>query len=325
MQYKDYYKVLGVPKTATAEEIKKAYRKLVRKYHPDLSKESDASDKTAEVNEAYAVLSDAEKRQAYDTLGSQAYAAGGAGGQGFRPPPGWDESFHFSSSNDARNGHFSDFFEQFFGRGAQSRQAQQGGRGYHGDPMAMHGSDQHAQIELSIADAYHGTEQILVLHSTEVNEHGELVNREYKNQVKIPKGVFEGQHIRLAGKGQPGIGGAPAGDLLLEVKFKADKRWRAQGRDVYQRLPLAPWEAVLGKAIDVVTPAGKKQVKIPAGFKAGSKLRLKGLGIPAKTAGDLYLELEIVVPAVKTEQERQAFEALERLYPGFNPRHGMGG
>lgn len=318
MQYKDYYETLGVSKTASAEEIKKAYRKLIRKYHPDLSKESDATQKTAEINEAYTVLSDPEKRQAYDDLGSQAHMVGG---QEFRPPPGWDAGFDFSGSNGTHDANFSDFFEQFFGRTAQSRQGRRTGDAY---GTAMRGNDQYATIELAIEDAYHGTEQTLILRSSEVDEQGRLVNKEHKNHVKIPKGVFEGQHIRLAGKGHPGIRGAPNGDLLLEVKFKPDRRWRAQGRDVYQRLPLAPWEAALGKTIDVLTPAGKKQVTVPAGSKTGSKLRLKELGIPAKTPGHLYLELEIVQPLAKTDEERQAFENLAKLYPDFNPRRDMG-
>lgn len=321
MEYKDYYKILDVPRTATAEEIKKAYRKLIRKYHPDISKESNASDKTAEINEAYAVLSDTEKRQAYDTLGQDMHASQG---QQFRPPPGWESQFDFSNGNDADAGDYSDFFEQLFGRAARANRTKHSSAQHYDNHMAMRGSDQHAQIELSIADAYHGTEQILTLHKAEIDDQGYVTNKEYKTHIKIPKGVFEGQHIRLAGKGSPGIGGAPAGDLLLEVKFKSDKRWHTDKRDVYQRLPLSPWEAALGKTIDVLTPAGKKRVTIPAGSKTGNKLRLKDLGIPAKTPGHLYLELEIVQPQVKTDEERQAYEALEKLYPHFNPRQDIG-
>lgn len=321
MEYKDYYKILDVPKTASAEEIKKAYRKLIRKYHPDVSKESNASDKTAEINEAYAVLSDTEKRQAYDTLGQDMHAAQG---QQFRPPPGWESQFDFSNSDEAYAGAYSDFFEQLFGRAARANRTKHSGTQHYDSHMAMRGSDQHAQIELSIADAYHGTEQVLTLYKAEIDDQGYVTNKEYKTHVKIPKGVFEGQHIRLAGKGNPGIGGAPAGDLLLEVKFKSDKRWHTDKRDVYQRLPLSPWEAALGKNIEVLTPAGKKRVTIPAGSKTGSKLRLKDLGIPAPPPGHLYLELEIVQPQVKTNEERQAYEALEKLYPHFNPRHDIG-
>ena len=238
MEFKDYYKVLGVEKTASADEIKKAYRKLARKYHPDVSKVADATERMSELNEANDVLGDPEKRVTYDTLGREGYSQdnGGTDGQGFRPPPNWDAGFEFSNGGGGGGDH-SDFFEQLFGRGARGQRAQSGGFG--GTPEKMRGSDHHAQIELDILDAYDGAERTITLRSARQGDDGHLVNEERSLQVKIPKGVHEEQHIRLAGRGSPGIGGAPAGDLLLEVLFKYDTRWRTEGRDVYQRVPVS--------------------------------------------------------------------------------------
>ncbi len=316
MQYKDYYKVLGVEKNATADEIKKAYRKLVRKYHPDVSKEADAHGRTAEINEAYAVLSDSEKREAYDSIGSSAYRRDG---QDFQPPPDWNYGFGHSAGG-AGAEEFSDFFEQLFGRARRS--ASSGGRaeGFQQSQPSMRGSDQYAKIELDIADAYHGAERTLTLRHLVLDEHGHPATEEHSLHVKIPKGVREGQHIRLAGRGNPGIGGGPAGDLLLEVQFRADQRWRAEGRDVYQRLRLAPWEAAQGASVTVPTPTGDTKVVVPANSKPGSKLRLKERGIPGSPAGHLYLELDIAWPAADSEQARQAYAELAKAFPSFNPR-----
>ena len=247
MEFKDYYKTLGVAKTATADEIKQAFRKLARKHHPDVSKAADATDRMAELNEANAVLSDPERRLAYDSLGSQAQAREG---QDFRPPPHWDAGFEFSDAA-ADSGDHSDFFEQLFGRAARAHRAQERGGEFGGAPAALRGSDHHAKIELDILDAYDGAERTLVLRSARLDEQGHVLSEEHSLEVKIPKGVFEGQHIRLAGRGSPGIGGAPAGDLLLEVLFKSDPRWRAEGRDVVQRVALSPWEAALGATAKV--------------------------------------------------------------------------
>ena len=323
MEFKDYYKTLGVAKTATADEIKQAFRKLARKHHPDVSKAADATDRMAELNEANAVLSDPERRLAYDSLGSQAQAREG---QDFRPPPHWDAGFEFSDAA-ADSGDHSDFFEQLFGRAARAHRAQERGGEYGGAPAARRGSDHHAKIELDILDAYDGAERTLVLRSARLDEQGHVLSEEHSLEVKIPKGVFEGQHIRLAGRGSPGIGGAPAGDLLLEVLFKSDPRWRAEGRDVVQRVALSPWEAALGATAKVRTPRGETEVTFPAGWKAGRKLRLKGLGIPGKTGsapGDLYLELELTTPAADSDEARAAYAAMAKAFPAFEPRHNQG-
>ena len=313
MQFKDYYQTLGVDKSATEQDIKKAYRKLARKFHPDVSKESDAAVRMAEVNEANAVLSDPEKRAAYDELGTQTHAHAG---QEFRPPPNWDAGFEFSGTGAEGDGEFSDFFEQLFGRAARGHHAQARG----GSAAAMRGEDHHAKIELDLLDAYQGAERTISLRSARLDEGGNVVNEERQLHVKIPKGVREGQHIRLAGRGGPGFGGGPPGDLLLEVVFKPDPRWRAEGRDVYQRLPLAPWEAALGAAVEVRTPSGDAEVTVPAGWKRGRKLRLKGRGIPGAEPGDLYLELEIALPPADSDAARAAYAAMRQAFPGFNAR-----
>ncbi|WP_298213053.1 DnaJ C-terminal domain-containing protein [Acidovorax sp.] len=333
MEFKDYYQTLGVSPAATADEIKKAYRKLARKYHPDVSQEPDAVARMTEVNEANAVLSDPEKRAAYDRLAQEPKVQPG---QDFRPPPHWDAGFEFS---DGAGGHggpgagapgdYSDFFEELFGRAARAR----GGpgrttqdHGFHGQQAhAQRGSDHHARIELDLTDAYQGAERTLTLQGAHQGDDGSLVRDERSLSVKIPQGVREGQLIRLAGQGSPGWGGAPAGDLFLEVLFKPDPRWRAEGRDVYQPLNIAPWEATLGASVEVTTPGGSViEVTVPAGWKAGRKLRLKGRGIPGKSPGDLYLELHIALPPATTDAERAAYAALAQAFPHFNPRTAQG-
>ena len=324
MEFKDYYKALGVAKTADPDEIKKAYRKLARKHHPDVSKAADATERMVELNEANAVLSDPEKRLAYDSLGRSAQAQDA---QNFHPPPHWDAGFEFSDAGGDRgadSGSNSEFFEHLFGHAARAQRTQEQGGDFGGANAAMRGSDHHARIELDILDAYNGAERSIVLRSARLDEQGRVVNEERQLKVKIPKGVFEGQHIRLASRGSPGLGGASAGDLLLEVLFKADPRWRAQGRDIYQRVPLAPWEAMLGAAATVHTPGGETEVIFPAGWKPGRKLRLKGRGIPGSNGqapGNLYLELELALPAADDDEARAAYTTLAKAFPSFAPRN----
>lgn len=328
MEFKDYYETMGVSATANADEIKKAYRKLARKYHPDVSKEPDAVARMSAVNEANAVLSDPEKRAAYDRLAREPHAQPG---QNFRPPPHWNAGFEFSGGAGPHGGpgaageDYSDFFEQMFGS-ARAGRAGAGAGGPHGgsggqQPHAMRGTDHHARIELDLADAYLGAERTLTLQSAHQADDGSLARDARSLEVKIPQGVREGQLIRLAGQGSPGWGGAPAGDLFLEVLFKPDPRWRAEGRDVYQPLMVAPWEAALGAAVEVLTPGGAvMEVTVPAGWKAGRKLRLKGRGIPGKPAGDLYLELHVALPPATDDATRAAYAALAQAFPHFNPR-----
>ncbi len=311
MEFKDYYQILGVTKTATADEIKKAYRKQARKYHPDVSKEPDAEKRMQEVNEANAVLSDPEKRVAYDQLGSRYQT-----GQEFHAPPDWDAGFEFSgggpSGADAAG--FSDFFSSLFGHAAQGRGA--GG-------FQMRGEDHHAKIVIELRDAYEGATRAISLRAPQVDPQGRVTLQEHTLNVRIPKGVKEGQHIRLTGQGSPGLGGGPAGDLYLEVHFTPDTVYRVEGRDVYATVPVTPWEAALGAAIEVPTPSGKVQVKVPAGSQTGRKLRLKGRGIPGDPPGDLYIVLEVVLPPADTEQARQLYETMAREL-AFDPRRKMG-
>jgi curved DNA-binding protein len=309
VEFKDYYKVLGVDKTATADAIKKAYRKLARRYHPDVSKEADAAAKMAEVNEASAVLSDPEKRAAYDELSTQP-----RGGREFRPPPDWQPGFEFASGGGDE--HFSDFFEELFGRAARARAERE-----HRPPSPSRGEDLHARIELELVDTYKGAQRVLSLEAVRVDEQGQLRREQRQLEVRIPKGVREGQHIRLAGQGGPGLNGGPSGDLLLEVVLRSSAKWRVEGKDVYGRLWLAPWEAALGASVPVRTPGDDTvEVTVPAGWRPGRKLRLKGRGIPAADPGDLYLELDVALPVASSEAERAAYAALAQAFPRFDAR-----
>lgn len=318
MEFRDYYQILGVSKTADADEIKKAFRRLARKYHPDVSKEPDAAKRMSEINEANNVLSDPEKRAAYDALGS-----GYGNGQDFRPPPDWNAGREYSGAgmSDAEAQGFSDFFASMFGeaaRGAGPRGAR-GGRSGDAGPRQMRGEDHHARVTINLIDAYHGATRAITLRGARLDESGHVVTDERTLNVNIPKGLKEGQHIRLAGQGSPGFNGGPAGDLFLEIHFAPDARYRIDGRDVIERMPLAPWEAALGATVEMPTPSGPVQVKVPPGSQPGGKLRLKGRGIPGDPAGDLYLEISIVLPPADNAKAREIYESMAREMP-FNPR-----
>ena len=317
MEFKDYYQTLGVSRDATAEEIKKAFRRLARKYHPDVSKETGAEHKMKEVNEAYAVLSDPEKRAAYDQLGQ---GRGFQTGSDFQPPPGWDAGFEFSGRgfSGAQTADFSDFFAELFGRqmggmGGGSRQTHR----------RMRGEDHHAKIMLDLEDTYHGTIRGLTLRIPKLDNQGRTVLTEHTLDVRIPKGVYAGQVIRLAGQGGPGHAGEPAGDLFLEVQFKPHPRYRIENKDVYATLPVAPWEAALGATIKIPVPDGLVEVRVPENSQTGRKLRLKGRGIPAATPGDLYLMLEVVLPPATTAKAREFYQTMAREL-AFNPRQNLG-
>ncbi|MEW6414415.1 MAG: DnaJ C-terminal domain-containing protein [Pseudomonadota bacterium] len=317
MQFRDYYEVLGVPRDATADDIKKAFRKLARKYHPDVSKEKDAEARMKDVNEAYAVLSDPEKRAAYDQLGR-----GYQPGQEFRPPPDWDAGFEFSSHGyrpDEAAG-FSDFFEQIFGR------AGMGGRGF-GQAHAgrggarMQGEDHHAKVLLDLEDAFTGATRQISLRAPKMDAQGRVTLESRTLNVKIPKGIKAGQVIRLAGQGAPGFQGGPPGDLLLEVQFKPHPRFRVEGRDLYLTLPVAPWEAALGAVVSVDLPGGPVKVRIPEGAQSGRQLRVRGKGIPGEPPGDLLLTVEVVLPPADTPRAREFYEQMAKEF-AFDPRQG---
>jgi curved DNA-binding protein len=312
MDYKDYYKIMGVEKTATQDEIKRAYRKLARKYHPDVSKESDAEARFKEVGEAYEVLKDPEKRAAYDQLGTNWQA-----GQEFNPPPGWDAGFEFSGGGytGGNAADFSDFFESLFGGAASAGHRH---AGFHAK-----GEDHHAKVLIDLEDAYQGASRSITLQSPEVDNQGRVVTRQRTLNVKIPKGVKQGQRIRLTGQGSPGLGNAPAGDLYLEIAFKQHPLYRVDGRDVYLDLPVTPWEAALGATIKVPTPTGTNDLKIAKGTTSGRKLRLKGRGIPGKTPGDFYVIPQITLPPADTDAAIALYRKMEQEL-AYNPRSHLG-
>jgi curved DNA-binding protein len=317
MEFKDYYKVLGVERTATDAEIKKAFRRLAREHHPDISKAPDAQARMQDLNEAYEVLRDKEKRLAYDQVGQ-----GHRGGQPFNPPPGWDSGFEFSGA--PGGGAFDDgadhsaFFEALFG--AARRGA---GRGRPGPERAMRGRDHHARIVVPLEDAFHGAQREITLRSPELDASGHPVLRERTLQVGIPKGIRAGQLIRLAGQGSSGFDGGTPGDLFLEVEFAPHARWRVDGADLYLTLKVAPWEAALGAKIEVSTPDGRVEMAVPAGSQTGRKLRLRGRGMPGKTPGDFYVMLEVALPPADSDKARAAYRQMARDLH-FDPRAGAG-
>ncbi|MEJ2345415.1 MAG: DnaJ C-terminal domain-containing protein [Gammaproteobacteria bacterium] len=316
MEFKDYYQIMGVPRDATQDEIKRAYRKLARKYHPDVSKAADAEARFKEIGEAYEVLKDPEKRAAYDQLGSQWKS-----GQEFRPPPDWDQGFEFHGGGftGADAGGFSDFFESLFGRGGFAQGF--GGRGHR--EFHARGEDTYAKVLIDLEDAYHGATRTLGLKHTELGADGRPVVKERTLNVRIPKGVRQGQHIRLARQGGAGLGKGEPGDLFLEVEFRPHPLYHVEGRDVYLDLPVAPWEAALGASVKAPTPTGAVDLKVPAGSANGRKLRLKGRGIPGSPAGDLYVMLNIALPDADSEAAKAAYRELARSLP-FNPRAHLG-
>jgi curved DNA-binding protein len=314
MEFKDYYEIMGVKREATQEEIKRAYRKLARKYHPDVSKESGAEEKFKELGEAYEVLKDPEKRAAYDQLGSNWKS-----GQEFKPPPDWDSGFEFRGGGFAArdNAAFSDFFESLFGRGG-FQGARPGARAFH-----ARGEDHHAKVLIDVEDAFNGATRVITLQVPELDAQGRVQMRERSLNVKIPKGIKPGQQIRLSGQGAPGVGQGGSGDLYLEVRFKPHALYRFEGNDLYLDLPVAPWEAALGGSAKVPTPGGVVDLTVPAGSAGGRKLRLKGRGIPANPPGDLYVVLKLVLPPADTEQAKAVYREMQDKL-AFNPRAGLG-
>ncbi len=320
MEFKDYYKVMGVARDATEAQIKQAYRKLARKYHPDVSKEKDAEARFKEVGEAYEVLKSPEKRAAYDQLGK-----GPRPGEDFRPPPDWGSGFEFSGAGPDGAGRgdptdYSAFFESLFGaqRGARQRRGQGDARG-----SMDRGEDHHAKVLLDLDATLQGGSRTLTLRVPEIDADGHLAAKERVLNVQIPKGILAGQTIRLAGQGSSmGADGKP-GDLYIEVDFQPHPLYRVEGRDLYLELPLTPWEAALGASVKTPTPSGTVDLKIPAGSHAGTKLRLKGRGIPASPPGDLYAVVQVALPPANDEKAKAAYRALADAVP-FDPRTALG-
>lgn len=315
MEYKDYYKAMGVARDATQEEIKRAHRKLARKYHPDVSKEEDAEAHFKEVGEAYEVLKDPEKRAAYDRLGEQWKA-----GQEFRPPPDWNSGFEFrgggytAADADAH----SRFFEELFGA-AQAHPGGAAGR----RAFRMRGEDHHAKVRIDLEDSFNGATRSISLRLPEVGAEGQVTNRDRTLSVRIPKGIRPGQQIRLTGQGAPGLGGAESGDLYLEVEFRDHPLYSVQGADLHLVLPVAPWEAALGATIQAPTPSGVVDLKIPPDSQAGRKLRLKGRGLAGKPPGDLYVVLQVTLPPADSDAAKALYQQM-REQLDFNPRTTLG-
>lgn len=314
MKFKDYYQILGVARDASKDDIRRAYRRLARKYHPDVSKEKDAEVRFKEMKEAYEVLKDPEKRAAYDQFGSNWKA-----GQDFQPPPGWQQEHAFragGAGHDFFGGaeQFSDFFETLFGGG-------RGGFEYRRGRMRARGEDANASISIPIEDAYRGASRTISLDVSDP-ETGTGRKRRTLN-VRIPAGITAGKRIRLEGQGGPGIGGSPSGDLYLTVQLEPHPHYRADGRDIYLTLPVTPWEAALGRKVKVPTLGGPVDLRIPAGSDSGKTLRLKGRGLPGDPPGDQYVELSVMVPPVADERTRELYESLERGHD-VNPRAKLG-
>lgn len=340
MEFKDYYATLGVQRTATQDEIKRAYRKLARKYHPDVSKEPDAEARFKEVAEAHEALIDTERRAAYDDIAQRQ-----ASGQPFEPPPGWDSGYEYSGrgpggpagrhprahagaagdSGDA--GDFSDFFESLFGRGGF-----EGAEGLHRRSAANRsqrptgpfpGRDHHAKVAIDLLDAYQGAKRMISLRMPVVDAAGQTTLHERQLEVNIPKGVRVGQHLRLSGQGAAGQGGGSSGDLYLEIQILPHPLFRLDGSDITFDLPVAPWEAALGATVTAPTPDGSVQLSVPPGSSQGRKLRLKGKGLPGKVPGDLYAVLTIALPPSASEPEQEAWRGLSRAFAAYNPRAAL--
>ncbi len=315
MKYKDYYATLGLARNASADEVKKAYRKLAKKYHPDVSKEKNAEERFKEVNEAYQTLSEPEKRAAYDQLGQY------RPGEEIRPPPGWGQQFRFDQGDLDGFVDLSDLFEHL-GAAGFGRSAGRGGRAGGGArSFAMRGQDYEVAAHLTLEEVSRGSALNLDLSAPEMGPDGELRRVPKTIQVRVPKGATDGQRLRVPGKGGPGMNGGPPGDLYLDVVLKPHPLYKVQEHDLLLDLPVTPWEAVLGAAIEVPTLDGRVKVSVRPGSRAGQKLRLAGKGLPKPKGGhgDLYCVLQIAMPTVLSDREKQLYEELGQLAT-FNPR-----
>jgi curved DNA-binding protein len=326
MEFRDYYQTLGVDRSASADAIRKAYRRLARKYHPDVSKEADALERFKQTQEAYEVLKDPKKRAAYDELG-----ANWKQGEQFRPPPDFGTGFEFSQARRGRApsgahgggggaGHdfgggeqFSDFFSSLFGGGEQPFAAGGGTR-------RRAGRDQHAGLELDLEEAHHGTVRNVTLQQAAAP--GQSAPSERTLRVTVPAGVTEGQSIRLTGQGEPGSGKGRAGDLYLTVHIRPHRNLELDGRDVKLTLPVAPWEAALGATLTVPTLGGPVDLRIPAQSQTGSRLRLRGRGLAGDPPGDQYVVLKVVLPPADTPAARELYERM-RNELAFDPRASL--
>jgi curved DNA-binding protein len=317
MEFKDYYDVMGVARDTSTDDIKRAYRRLARKYHPDVSKEPDAEERFKELGEAYEVLKDPEKRAAYDQLGSSWQQ-----GQEFRPPPDWSFDFRSEPQSEA----FSDFFESLFGGARGAGAGGMGGMGARAGrgSFRAQGLDTSATVEITLEEAFAGASRTLALEHVERDSSGRPARRTRTLNVKIPAGVTEGHQIRLAGQGQPGMGGGEPGDLFLRVRLAPHRYFRAEGRDIWLDLPVTPWEAALGETVRIPTLAGKVDLRIPKGSQSGRQLRLKGKGLPGTPPGDQHVVIKIVTPPADNEATEALYREMAEAMP-MNPRQSMEG
>ena len=308
MEFVDYYKVMGLEEDASAEDIKRTYRKLARKYHPDVSKEADSEARFKELGEAYKVLKDPERRREYDELKNYQ----GSGNAGFQPPPGWQsrESINPEDFSGPGGADYSDFFEQIFG----SRFRQQGGGPHTEQHFDARGQDIHSSLPVSIQDAFNGSTVELALNTPVVHADGSIRTEQKKLKVKVPAGVTHGQKIRLRGQGGPGVGQGAAGDLYIEIQIAADEQFHLDGKDVSVSVPVTPWEAALGASIEVPTLNGAVKMTVPPNASQGQRLRLKGRGLPGKVPGDQYVILSVIVPKAVTDEQKQAYRAMSELW-----------
>jgi curved DNA-binding protein len=343
VDFEDYYSVLGVDRDASQEDIQKAYKRLARKYHPDVNDEPDAEEKFKQLNEAYQVLKDPEKRKKYDHLGQNWDKAAGAGPGGGQTPPGWEnvrvnmggggpggQDMNFEdifggaagSAGKGSAGGFSDFFETFFGQGMHG--GGPGGAGGGGararQRQRKEGRTHRASLEVTLEDVYYGREKTIVLPIERV-EQGRRIQDRKTYTVQIPPGTTEGSTIRLAGGGEEGRAGGRRGDILIEIEIAEHPTFEVDGLDLRTEVAVTPWEAALGAKVDVPTVEGSAKVTVPEGAQSGSKLRLKGKGLPknANERGNLYAELSIRIPDELSERERELFEQL-RDSSSFAPR-----
>lgn len=319
MEYKDYYKILGVARNADEDTIKQSYRRLARKYHPDVSKEPNAEEQFKNVQEAYEVLKDKEKRAAYDELGANWKA-----GQEFRKPPGWngESQFRYDGGQFSEEdlGQFSDFFANMFGGRGHQQGHHEGFAGHGGREFRQRGSDQHAKIQITLNEAYQGGTRTIQLQVPEINAEGQIVNQTRTLKLVIPAGAEQGQQLRLSGQGAPGHGGAPNGDLYLEIEVAEHPLFSVKGKDIYLTLPVTPWEAALGAEIKIPTLGGTVGLKLNPDSQSGQKLRLKGRGMPGKpAAGDQYAILQIQTPPPHNEDQKKIYQQMADAMP-FNPR-----
>ncbi len=314
MEYKDYYNILGIERNAQKSDIKRAYRKLARKYHPDVSKENNAEEKFKEVNEAYEVLKSQEKRDAYDLLGEKGQH-GQYGSEGFQPPPNWQDNVDFSTGSHPHSSKhdFSSFFADLFGH------SHAGASPSSGQTHNSKGDNIRAKVSIDLEDSINSTTRSFTLQMPEIDPSGQVSNQQRTLKVKIPKGIKAGQTIRLAKQGSAGIGDAPAGDLLLEVTFNEHPIYKTDGNDIYLNLPVTPWELALGAKIEIPTPTGKVGMTIPANSQQGRKLRLKGRGLPSKQMGDFYVVLQVSIPPSTDPKAKALYEQMQKELD-YNPR-----